>query len=235
MKKSRLLAVVLLLASFSAGAQFLSAIGIAGGISYGKETWSNEQWSTQEKYLLGFNGAVLAEFFTNINFQWRSEIMYNQLGTKEEVATNEYTNQTNYLSFNNYLKYNYPLFNFIPYFLIGPRVEYLFSRGAAVFPDAIGGMYSFHVSGAAGIGISKICYGHFKPFAELFYNRDIMPSFDGKVASIDPYSPLKGTEIPEVIHNHDYELRIGVKYVFSRNKGECPHVDNSAGNPVGAQ
>jgi len=225
MHKSRLLLAILFLTGFSVRAQFFYAIGAAAGISYGKEGWSHEQWETQEKYLLGFNGALLAEFFSDPNFQWRSEIMYNQLGTKELVNANGYTNRTNFISFNNYLKVNYPLFDFIPYILIGPRVDYLFSRGAAVFPDAIGGMYSFHVSAAAGIGAEKICFGRWKPFIELFYHRDIMPSFIGSVASIDPNLSLKGTSLSEIINGHNFELRIGVKYVFDR-KPECPHVDN---------
>jgi hypothetical protein len=230
MKKSKLFFVVLLFSSFSAGAQFLYALGVAAGISYGKEGWKEEQWSTGEKYLLGFNGAVLAEFFRSDNFQWRSEIMYNQLGTGEAVASNNFVNRTNYISFNNYLKIKYPLFSITPYILIGPRVAYLLSRSASVFPDAIGGMDLFHVTGAVGIGVSKITYGHWTPFIELFYNRDIMPSFIGSVASNDPSPSLFKTSISEVINNHDFELRIGVKYVFDE-KSECPPVDNPAGNP----
>jgi len=227
MRKRRLLFAILFLTSFSAGAQFFYAIGAAVGISYGKEGWSNEQWATQEKYLLGFNGAILAEFFSDPNFQWRSELMYNQLGTGELVAGNSSVNRTNYISFNNYLKINYPLFDFIPYVLIGPRVAYLFSRSASVFPDAIGDMYSFHITGAVGVGAEKICFSRWKPFIELFYNRDIMPSFIGHVASIDPNPPLEGTKLSEVINGHDFELRVGIKYVFDR-KPQCPHVDNKA-------
>lgn len=234
MNKSKLLFAILFLSSFSAGAQFLYALGAAAGVSYGKENWSNEQWAAQEKYLPGLNGAVIAEFFQDPNFQWRSELMYNQLGTKEVVVTNNYVNRTNYISFNNYLKVNYPLFSFIPYILIGPRIEYLFSRSASVFPDAIGGMYSFHISAAAGVGVEKICFGHVKPFIEFFYNRDVMPSFTGNVASNSPVPPLQGTTLSEVINSHDYELRIGLKYVFD-GKSQCPKVINPAGNPEGAQ
>lgn len=234
MRKSRLVFVLFLLTGFSAGAQFFYAIGAAAGVSYGKEGWNHEQWSTQEGYLFGLNGAVIAEFFSDPNFQWRSELMYNQLGTKELVSSNSYVNRTNFISFNNYLKVNYPLFDFVPYVLIGPRVDYLLARGAAVFPDAIAGMYSFHVSAAAGIGAEKVCFSRWKPFIEFFYHRDIMPSFIGHVESIDPYSPQKGTALSEIINGHDFELRIGVKYVFDR-RPQCPHVDNSAGNPVGAQ
>lgn len=155
MKKKIVLFYLLFFSMFCANAQFLYSLGIAGGISYGKEKWNHEQWSTNENSILGLNGAVLAEFFSDRNFQWRSEFMYNQLGTREAVQGVSYINQTNYISFNNYLKCSYPLFNFIPYVLIGPRVEYLLTRGAAVFPDVISGMYSFHVSGAVGIGVEK--------------------------------------------------------------------------------
>jgi hypothetical protein len=61
-----------------------------------------------------------------------------------------------------------------------------------------------------------------------------MPSFFGNVASNDPYPPLYKTSISEIINNRDYELRIGVKYVFE-GKDKCPRVINPAGNPVGAQ
>lgn len=61
-----------------------------------------------------------------------------------------------------------------------------------------------------------------------------MPSFSGHVLSNDPYPPLAGTTLPENINSHDFELRIGIKYVF-KGRNECPHVDNSAGNPPGAQ
>jgi hypothetical protein len=228
MKKSRLLVTILSLCSLTAGAQFFNAIGIAAGISYSKQGWSEEQFATQEQYLLKFNGAVLAEFFDNPVYKWRSEIMYNELGTKEFVYSTKYANQTNFISFNNYLKYQHEFFKFIPYVLIGPRVEYLLSRSAQVFPDVIGGMYTIHVSAAVGIGVEKVCYSRFKPFIEFFYNHDIMPSFIGNVGSIAPeYSPLYKTVLSETIMQHDFELRIGVKYHI-KGTSKCPAVDNKA-------
>jgi len=216
----------------SCSAQFFYAIGAAAGISYGKEGWSEEQWASQEKYILRLNGAVLAEFFDDPRFQWRSEIMYNELGTKELVVTDKYSNLTNYITFNNYLKYRHEFFRIVPYGLIGLRVAYLFTRSASIFPDAIGGMYTIHVSAAVGAGIELVTYNHFKPFIEAFYNRDVMPSFIVHVASIDPY--LKPTAISEVINNHDYELRIGIKYVFDPGE-KCPKVYNRGAFKNGIQ
>jgi hypothetical protein len=224
--KRAIMACVLFIISFSAKAQFFNAMGAAAGISYGKEGWSEEQWATQEKYYLRFNGAILAEFFDNPVYKWRSEFMYNQLGTQELVVANKFTNATTYISFNNYLKYQHEFFKFMPYVLIGPRIAYLFSRSASVFQDAIGGMYTIHISAAAGAGVELVSFSRFKPFVEIFYNHDVMPSFSGTVASTSPF--LNKEAIPEVINNHDYELRIGLKYVF-RPRDKCPHVDNSAG------
>lgn len=224
MKKSIIIAAIVLLGVFSVNAQFLYSLGLSLGASYGKEHWSNEQPGTQEKYIPGLNVAAFAEFFKGPYVQWRSEFLYNQLGTKEVVMGNSYTNHTNYVSFDNYLKINVPQYNFVPYFLIGPRIEYLVTRDAAVFTDVIDRMPSVHISAAAGIGVSKICFTHVKPFIEFFYNRDITPSFNG-------HSLYSG--FPETIYSYNFELRIGLKYVF-KAKEKCPHVDNSAGNPEGA-
>ena len=151
--------------------------------------------------------------------------MYNALGTKELYLTNKYINSTNFISFNNYLMIRHEYFKWIPYFLIGPRVAYLMSRGG-VFGDVIGGEYLIHVSAAAGIGIEPVWYSHFKMFVEFFYNHDIMPSFIGTINSLTP--PPLSYQMSEVVMKHDYELRIGLKYVFD-GRSKCPHVDNPAG------
>ncbi len=226
MKKINLIVAIFLFCSFTAGAQFFYSLGIAAGINYGKEGWSSERYSAQEQSILKYHGAVLAEFFSNPKYKWRSEIMYNALGTKELYLTNKYINSTNFISFNNYLMIRHEYFKWIPYVLIGPRVAYLMSRGG-VFGDVIGGEYLIHVSGAVGIGIEPVWYSHFKIFMEVFYNHDIMPSFIGNIDSYTP--PPYNYTLSETVMKHDFELRIGLKYVFDA-KSKCPHVDNPMGN-----
>lgn len=85
----------------------------------------------------------------------------------------------------------------------------------------------FHVSGAVGVGLEPVWYSHFKMFVEFFYNHDIMPSFIGNIDSFVP-PPYNGT-ISETVMKHDFELRIGLKYVFNA-PSKCPHVDNPMGN-----
>lgn len=233
MKKGLVIIIFIWLSMVSAQAQFFNAIGIAAGQSFSEEQWSAEQWQTQEKYLEGLNIAVFADFLDNPNFQWRTELMYNRLGTKEYVQTVQFVNNTNYISFNNYFKCSLPSYSWIPYLLIGPRLEYLNDRSAGIFPDAIAGMKSLHLSAAMGIGIEKISFSRVKPFLEVFYNRDITRSFSGQVFSNSPNEPA-GTTIPEKIITQDFEWRIGLKFSLEK-KTKCPHVDNSAGNPQGVQ
>ena len=234
MKKRIVLIIVSWLSIASAHAQFFNAIGIAAGQSFSKEQWSTEQWQTQEKYLEGLNIAVFADFFDNPNFQWRTELMYNRLGTKEYVQTVQYVNKTDYFSFNNYFKCSLPLFSWTPYLLIGPRLEYLNDRSAGIFPDVIAGATGIDLSAAVGLGIEKVSFSRVKPFVEVFYNRDIIPlTFNGHALSNSPTEPA-GTTTPEKITTIDLEWRIGLICSLER-KTKCPHVDNSAGNPPGAK
>ncbi len=225
MKKIKIIVVLFSFCSFSAGAQFLYSLGVGVGINYGKENWNEERYAAQEHNVMKYHAAVLAEFFSDPVYKWRSELMYNQLGTTEYYYTNKYVNSTNFISFNNYLMYRHEFFRWIPYLLIGPRVEYMMSRGGE-FSDVIPREYLIHVSGAVGVGIQPVWYSHFKVFLELFYNHDIMPSFIGSISSLNP-NFIPSPQISETIMKHDYELRIGIKYVFNA-KSKCPAVDNKA-------
>jgi len=203
----------------------LSAIGIAGGITYGKDQWNPEGPYAQERDLLGFNGAVLVEFFHHPVYRWRVEAEYNQLGSTELLyvpAGQKTIDRTNYISLNNYLKIVFRKEGFVPYLLIGPRIEYLINEHAGVYPDVIGSFYRFHVSGAIGVGAEMTWNNPIRPFIEAFYHHDLMDSYY-----------LNGNAIytPTDISYRGYELRIGLKYFFvGLRKDECPKVINPAGN-----
>ncbi len=224
MKRIKLIIAIVFLVNFTAGAQFLYSLGIGAGINYGKEGWNEERYASQEHNIMKYHAAILAEFFSDPVFKWRAEVMYNMLGTKQYYLQGQSVNTTNFISLNNYLVYRHEFFKWIPYLLIGPRVEYLMSRGG-IYGDVIGGEYSYHVTGAVGLGLQPVWFSHFKIFAEVFYNHDIMPSFIGTISSLNPnFTPTP--QLSEVIMKHDWELRIGVKYVFD-GKSKCPAVDNN--------
>ncbi|MGP8215287.1 MAG: hypothetical protein ACLQQ4_06970 [Bacteroidia bacterium] len=229
-----LLSLVLFSAVFSASAQdmregkkkkILSALGIAGGITYGKDKWNPEGPLAQEKYLLAFNGAILAEFFHHPRYRWRTELEYNMMGTTEILNSpsgEKVVNRTNYLSFNNYLKISFAQTKFVPYILVGPRLEYLLSRQAAVYQPEISQFNLLHVTGSVGVGAEAMWKNPLRPFIEVLYNHDIMPSYSSYYAD---------GLLPTNIVYRAYELRIGLKYFFDgQTKDACPKVINPAGN-----
>lgn len=202
----------------------LSGLGIAGGITYGKQVWNPEGPLAQERYILRGNFAVLAEFFHHPVYRWRTELEYNLMGTGELLYYSNpavtYRNKTNYISFNNYLKINFRNTGFIPYFLIGPRVEYLLIRKAQIYPDVISQLHTIQITGAIGVGAEINWNSPLRPFIEAFYNHDLLYSYDNY------YNGLYTS-----IGYRAYELRVGLKYFFEGIKKDvCPKVYNPAGN-----
>jgi hypothetical protein len=189
-------------------AQFLNSIGITAGITYGNERWKEPalHLNKAEKYMLGYNGSVFAEFFSHDYFRWVSEFQYNQKGSGDPGNT---ATKLDYFCFNNYLKVRDELLRIIPYGLIGPRVEYRYSAASSSplirAAGGTGGFVPIHLSLAIGGGVEWVAYGPFKFFTEAFYNPDVMNAYNE--------NGLK-------IHNNAFELRVGLKFVFSkRSKG----------------
>lgn len=185
-------------------AQFVNALGVTLGVTYGNERWIDDNLKTSErkKYILGFNGSVLAEFFSHDYVRWVSEFQYNQKGSAEKTAAANYSTKLNYLCFNNYLKVRVELLSIIPYVLIGPRIEYKLSGGSNN-PRVTGSFVPLHVSLAAGLGMELVAYGPFKFFTEAFYDPDVMNAYS--------VGGLK-------IKNYPFELRVGVKRTFGKSR-----------------
>ena len=113
-----------------------------------------------------------------------------------------YTTKMDYLCFNNYLKIRKELLYVIPYALIGPRLEYKLSGGSSS-PELPGSFIPLHLSMAIGAGVEFVAYGPFKLFVEGFYNPDLMKAYSSGAMAV---------------RNNALELRVGVKYVFSKRR-----------------
>lgn len=186
-------------------AQIISGFGASGGISYAREKWSFTNPTSNEKknFLLGFNGNVFLEFFQHDYIRYVTELQFNQKGTIEKIPSGDVKDRLNYLSFNNYLKIRHELFSFIPYLLIGPRIEYLVSSNPQVDFNKL------HVSLAAGAGMEFISFSNLKFFIEAFYNPDVSKAYKKDNLAIN---------------NTSLELRIGLKYAFKKGRVTCPPV-----------
>lgn len=209
MSKKTILFSFLILQLSYANAQFLQGIGIMGGVTAPREKWwiSNPDGSTSKekhKYIwVRFNGELFAEFLDYDNVNWRTEFQYHMKGMKNKYTGDK--NKVNYICWNNFLKIKTETYRGYPYFLIGPRVEYLFSQGTPSIPYVF---RKFHFSWSAGLGFEFITYGQLKPLVEFHYNPDI---------NYAEKNDLLG------VKNRALELRVGLKYVFEGTKS-CPAV-----------
>lgn len=186
---------------FSAKAQFVNAVGISGGATWCKQIWKAPEGIIipANDRILRMNGSIILEFFNNDNIHWVSELQYNMKGTKFV----DIKQKNDYLCFNNFLKIQGEIFQGFPYFLIGPRVEYLLSS----FP--VKGYTSLHFSWSAGVGFEFINFSEPRIFTEFHYNPDFNNAYS-----------LNGISAK----NNSLELRVGLKYHFGNKLEDCPKV-----------
>lgn len=203
----RLALLLFVLTPLFINAQFLQGVGVMGGITWSKQKWKFKEGVTEPedlelKRILRFNGCLFAEFINSPYVRWRTEIQYNQKGTKEILLDQTIRNKTNYLCWNNFLVLRTELYSIVPYILFGPRVEYLLSSS----PQS--GLQKLHITASGGAGIELVTYGNWKPMIEAHYNPDITKSYKSSIVDF----------------KHDaLELRVGIKYTFSSSES-CPPV-----------
>lgn len=212
MKKTLLIFTVVLY-SIQANAQFLNAFGITIGGSASKQNfyfYTPDETKVKKNFIYGFNGSVLAELFSHDYVRWVSEFQYNQKGSKDKQPNENFKNKLSYISWNNYLKIRVELFSFIPYVLVGPRLEYKLTQ-KTTSPPIISSFAPLHVSAAFGVGAELVSYGNIKFFAEAYYNPDYK-KYDVMMGYVT--KPLLN------VQNVNYELRVGLKYQF-KERSSC--------------
>lgn len=199
-------------------AQFVNGIGINGGVTFAKYRWTVKPdslipfyYDNSQKFKTSWNVAVFAEFLSDENWRWDSEIQYNHKGSIDVDKTfgHNYSDAQTHICWNNYLKYRYEIYYGIPYVFGGVRLEYLFSQSISS-PYVPGAFHKFQVSPAVGAGWEFITYGQLKPFVEALYNPDI---------GLDAYAVK-----PIYIQNRAIEIRVGLRYEFGGGKERCPKV-----------
>lgn len=211
--KKLLFISIICLHSLAGNAQFFNAFGITLGVSANNQKfyfYNPDETSKKKYHFVGLNGSVFGEFFSHKYVRWVSEIQYNQKGSIDKQPEAKYKNKLSYLCWNNYLKIRYELFRFIPYVLVGPRLEYRLTQKTPS-PPVVGKFQTLHMSAAVGAGIEFISYGNIKFFVESYYNPDII-KYDFTTAYV--------TE-PLHIKNINIELRVGLKYQIQKRGESC--------------
>src|SRR5262245_59175125 len=79
--------------------RILNAIGITGGVTFSDQKWkfSSPDATQRNKFIIGFNGSIMAELFARDYTSIISELQYNQKGcTEKDTAGNRFRNKVNY-------------------------------------------------------------------------------------------------------------------------------------------
>lgn len=215
-----LLCFLLFYGSTQAFSQALNSYGLTFGVTRSTEKWDSTNYSQKMRFRNGLNGSFFLEFYYHDRFTWRTELMYNQKGAKllDTVFSVYAKSRTNYACWNNYLRIRHEMYDYTPYILIGPRVEYLVSAsGTPSHPPAKDFsavqpiLNMFHISAAIGAGCEYNAYDPWILFAEFYYNRDVTNAYSAKDFSV---------------RNRNYELKVGIKRKLNsmRDFEKCPPV-----------
>lgn len=208
MQRKIIISLTFLLLAYHAKAQFLSGYGISIGGTRATQFWNTNASDKTDKmkYRFGLNGSIFLEMLSDPNIKWITEFQFNQKGAKDIPYNQEILNsRTNYISFNNFLKYRLEGYDFSPYFLAGPRLEYLLSSNGPLD-------YSrFHAGISIGLGSEFNFKDPWILFTEFHFNPDLGKSFNSETLHVK---------------NRAFELRVGVKYNLLSDKDfdACPPV-----------
>jgi hypothetical protein len=194
--------VLFLLVAFNFKAQFFQGVGLFGGLTLSKQKYSikNIEPNILRNSLNRFrySGGFVAEFVDHDLFRWQMNLAYVQKGMKDYSQTgNAAYNNYDHISFENYLKIRYELYKFIPYILVGPRVEYNIIKSTTVFKPYSDNINPLQVSLGLGAGIELVTFGRLKPFIEAYYNPYVLPMYNKDNVTIT---------------GRTFELRIGIIY-----------------------
>jgi hypothetical protein len=172
--------ILFLLGFVIAKAQFFQGIGVFGGL-----TWSNQKYffgniepNSAYKSInrLRYSGGLMSEWIDHDYIRWQMNLAYVQKGMKDysQLGVAAY-NHYDQISFENYLKLRYEAYRFVPYVLVGPRVEYTIIQNTQVFKPYSDNFSKIKLSLGLGAGAELVTFGRLKPFIEVYYNPYILP------------------------------------------------------------
>ncbi len=224
----KILIILFLFSTVISEAQFFRAVGIYGAGAISRHKWTNLNQNSQYpttpetgyaifipnhkgKVLLGWGAGIVAEMLRYESIRWRTEIEYIKKGSYDFVTSINGSraygrNKLDYFAWNNFLIFRKELFSFVPYVLVGPRVEYTFVNAPQIHPEIIGATSKFHFSWSAGAGIELVTFGKLKPFLEYHYNPDILKLYNRNLLRVS---------------NLTHEIRLGVLWRFEKRGEDC--------------
>jgi hypothetical protein len=199
LRVSLFFSMVLLFCSVSQ-AQFVKGVGIMGGAVYSNQKFLNNElpYKRNQGWRFGGTGSVFMEYIDHSYIRMISEVQFMQMGSRTEVPFPAASRQ-NYISWGQWLKFRQELYDVTPYFLFGPKYQFLFSSNVPDFK-------MYHFGAYAALGMEFLYKRPWIFLVELGYDNDITNSrFADKFET----------------RNKAFVLRAGLYYEIKRKAKGC--------------
>jgi hypothetical protein len=217
MKRSAFaISLVLFASTWLVQGQVPASFGLKAGLSMANQSWklTNIDYTLDTEPITGLAAAFFVEAFKGKHFSFQVEVAYLEKGSKtttESVSVNhaqgdrievnqgtESTSLFTYISVSTLGRYRFDLEHLVPYFLLGPRLDFLLKYGSESdhpLETQNGTLFGLNL----GTGLEyRFNQSHF--FAEIQFQPDL--------------SPVTNTE-PLLINNNMLFFSIGFRRIVS--------------------
>ncbi|MDO8998234.1 MAG: hypothetical protein Q7W45_00605 [Bacteroidota bacterium] len=219
--------VVLVVFLQQANAQFFRGIGVFGAGNNSAHYYNNKNEGQKDANVdtptsfpynayypqshisrdyISWGAGLFAEFITNKNYCWQTELEYTHKGAREKEIIDPFigtrtggfsTNKYTYIQWNNYLKFFGPFGLSRQWYLMpGIKLDYLFRKSVSVFTPYAGDFPTIFFSGVVGLGYEFPITKKISMFVEEHWNPDILSHKKNNIS----------------YRNRTYELRVGLVY-----------------------
>ncbi len=150
-----------------ARAQFFQGVGLTLGGNLSNQRWQLDSihYNKNQSYKFGGHVGLFVEYMRHDYMRMITELQYFQEGSNSKISRN--TVSTNYFCFNNFFKLRQELYDVTPYFLIGPKLKYLYTE------NGVSGFKPIHLSMYAGVGFEFLYHRPWLYILEIGYDHDI--------------------------------------------------------------
>lgn len=220
--KAIFITIISVLLVIQAKSQYVSSIGIKGGMSIANQTWHEIGYFDRtivKEYRHGLYAAATVDLYKSKYFNLTTDIGYCQKGSKDSIYVPPlgempipghyeiFITKFNYFLFNPMLKVKYETKHWIPYILLGLRCDYQLSNKTDFLIDDLSRNFQRTIWGVtAGAGIeykiSRIGIN-----TELQYHHDFTQITYSSMFLFNSFYDIK---------NKAYIVSLGVKYYLHK-------------------
>ena len=222
MKRTLLLLFTLTTTAFVNG-QVVKSIGIKGGVSVASQTWhyKSTDLTLKKDNRIGFYSAITLEFFKSKYLSLTTDFSYCEKGSTEKIQNTTvdmpegdgtyktYDTKFGYFTLSPMLKGRYETAHFVPYALLGLRLDYQLSYKSDFNYQQIEKDFHKAIFGANfGIG-AEYKIKHLGIFLETQYHYDFTKLMD---------TPSSANNTGIEINNRAFIISIGLKYYLKKKE-----------------